>query len=193
MRHSSSSVARTAGRSGAVAGLVLLAGCATSIPEDALRLPESTVEIRAMQTRVLEAPAESDILVATIAVLQDMEFNIERIEKPLGVITASKVADADSTSEKSALLFLDILCAAGGGTNCDAWSMAQDDQAITMTVVVLPSLARQGEFSVRVTMQRVIYDKVDRIRLLETISEPTIYEEIFDNLRKSLFIQVNSQ
>ncbi len=189
----SSSMARVTGRTGAIAVLVLLAGCATSIPEDALRLPESTVELRAMQTRVLEAPAESDILVATIAVLQDMEFNIERVEKPLGVITASKLADADSASEKSALLFLDILCAAGGGTNCDAWSMAQDDQAITMTVVVLPSLARQGEFSVRVTMQRVIYDKVDRIRLLETISEPIIYEEIFDNLRKSLFIQVNSQ
>ena len=176
-----------------LAAIMVAAGCATSIPEDALRLPESTLEIRAMQTRTFEAPAESDILIATIAVLQDMEFNIDRIEKPLGVITASKVSDADSKSEKTGLLFLDILCAAGGGSGCDASSTAQDEQAITMTITVLPSLARSGEFTVRVTMQRVIYDKMDRIRVLERIDQPTIYEDIFDNLRKSLFLQVSSQ
>ena len=48
-----------------------------------------------MQTRKLEAPSEIAILTATIAVLQDMEFNVDRIEKSLGVITASKVSDAD--------------------------------------------------------------------------------------------------
>ena len=72
-------------------------------------------------------------------------------------------------------------------------STAQDEQAITMTITVLPSLARSGEFTVRVTMQRVIYDKMDRIRVLERIDQPTIYEDIFDNLRKSLFLQVSSQ
>ena len=70
-----------------------LAGCATAIPEAALRLPESTPDVRSMQTRTLEASSELDILTATIAMIQDMEFNVERIEKPLGVITASKVSD----------------------------------------------------------------------------------------------------
>ena len=93
--------------------IAMLGGCAASVPEAALRLPESTLEVRSIQTRTLAAPSEIDILTATIAVLQDMEFNIERIEKPLGVITASKVTDADSRSEKTGLLFLDVLCAAG--------------------------------------------------------------------------------
>ena len=61
--------------------VALLGGCAASIPESALRLPESTLEVRSIQTRTLEAPSEIDILTATIAVLQDMEFNIDRIEK----------------------------------------------------------------------------------------------------------------
>ena len=64
--------------------IAMLGGCAASIPEAALRLPESTLEVRSIQTRTLAAPSEIDILTATIAVLQDMEFNIERIEKPLG-------------------------------------------------------------------------------------------------------------
>jgi hypothetical protein len=173
--------------------IALLGGCAASIPEAALRLPESTLEVRSMQTRTLAAPSEIDILRATIAVLQDMEFNVDRIEKPLGVITASKVSDADSASEKTGLFFLDLLCAVGRSGGCDAMSTAQDDQHITLTVVVLPSLARSGEYTARITMQRVIYDKMDRVKVLERIDSPEAYQQIFDNLRKSLFIQVGAK
>ena len=169
--------------------IVCLGGCAsTRVPEDALRLPESTLEIRSIQTRTLETTSELNILMAAIAVLQDMEFNIERMEKPLGVITASKVTDADSIAEKTGLVFLDFICAIGGG-GCNALSTAKDDQHITLTMVVLPSLAREGEYAVRITIQRVVYDKEDRIRVLDRIDEPEIYQAVFDNLRKSLFIQ----
>lgn len=170
--------------------MLMLGGCAQSIPEAALRLPESTLELRSIQTRTLAAPSEIDILTATIAVMQDMEFNIERIEKPLGVITASKVSDADSASEKTGLFVLDLLCALGGNGDCHAMSTAQDDQRITLTIVVLPSLERNGEYTTRITIQRVIYDKMDRIKQLERIDDPETYQQIFDNLRKSLFIQV---
>lgn len=170
--------------------IFMLGGCAASIPEAALRLPESTLQVRSIQTRTLAAPSEIDILTATIAVLQDMEFNIERIEKPLGVITASKVADADSASEKTGLFFLDVLCVLGGSGDCHAMSTAQDDQHITLTMVVLPSLERSGEYSARITIQRVIYDKMDRVKLLERIDDADTYQQIFNNLRKSLFIQV---
>jgi hypothetical protein len=169
--------------------IAYLGGCASTIPEAALRLPESTLDVRSIQTRTLEASSEINILTATIAVLQDMEFNIDRIEKPLGVITASKVSDADSASEKTGLFFLDMLCAIGGGGGCDASSTARDDQNITLTMVVLPSLARDGEYSVRITIQRVIYDKMDRIKVLERIDDAETYQTIFDNLRKSLFLQ----
>ena len=155
-----------------------------------MRLPESTLDIRSIQTRTLEASSELNILTATVAVLQDMEFNIDRIEKPLGVITASKVSDADDKSQKTGLFFLDMLCAmGGGGSGCDASSTAKDDQHITLTMVVLPNPARAGEYKVRITIQRVIYDKLDRILVLERIDTAETYQAIFDNLRKSLFIQ----
>jgi hypothetical protein len=171
--------------------VVLLTGCATEqIPEQALRLEESTLEVRSLQTRKLAAPSETAILVATIAVLQDMEFNIDRIEKPLGVISASKVSDADDSGEKTGLFFLDLLCAAGGGGGCDNMSTAKDEQRINLTMVVLPSLERSGEYAVRVTLQRVIFDKEDRVKILETITVPEIYQEVFDNLRQALFIEV---
>ena len=140
-----------------------ITGCASTVPKAALRLPESTLDVRAMQTRRLEASSEIAILTATIAVLQDMEFNIDRIEKPLGVITASKTSDADSKGQKTTLFFLDMLCAVSSGMSCEAGSMARDDQHISLTMVVLPSFVKKGEYSVRITMQRVIHDQVDRI------------------------------
>jgi hypothetical protein len=96
--------------------LGLLSGCATGIPKSALRLPESTLSVRSIQTRTFVAPSEHDILTATIAALQDMEYNIDRIERPLGVITASKVSDADLASEsplryiRQSGLLSDVIC-----------------------------------------------------------------------------------
>jgi len=174
--------------------VILLSGCATAkVPENALRLEESTLEVRSVQTRKIAAPSEASILTATIAVLQDMEFNVDGMEKPLGVISASKVSDADDAGEKAGLFFLDLLCAVGSGYSsfsCSNMSTAKDDQRIILTMVVLPSLARGGEYSVRVTIQRVIFDKEDRVKILERITTPEIYQEVFDNLRQALFIEV---
>ncbi len=176
---------------GTLLGL-LLAGCATDpIPERALRLEESTLEVRAVQTRKLAAPSETAIMTAMVAVLQDMEFNIDRVEKPLGILTASKVSDADDAGEKRGLFFLDLLCAAGGGSECDNMSTAKDEQRIILTMVAMPSLERQGEYSVRVTLQRIIFDKMDRVKIQERITAPEIYRQVFDNLRQSLFHEVN--
>jgi hypothetical protein len=171
---------------------IQLHGCATGqTPKAALRLEESTLEVRSLQTRKLAAPSETVILTATIAVLQDMEFNIDRIEKPLGVISASKVSDADDKGEKRGLFFLDLLCAATGSASCNHASKAKDEQQLLLTIVVLPSLERSGEYAVRVTLQRIIYDTQARIKTLERIEIPEVYQEIFDNLRNALFIEVN--
>jgi hypothetical protein len=173
-----------------------LSGCATEkIPKAALRLEESTLEVRSLQTRKIAAPSETAILTATIAPLQDLEFNIERIEKPLGVISASKISDADHSGEKTALFFLDFLCVVGsvmgGGGSCDSMSTAKDKQTLMLTMVVLPSLEREGEYALRVTLQRIIYDKEGRVKVLQRVAKPEIYQEIFDKLRSALFIEVN--
>jgi hypothetical protein len=169
----------------------LFGGCAATIPEDALRLPESTLDIRSIQTRTFAAPSENEILAATIAALQDMEYNIDRIEKPLGVITASKVSDADSVGETTALIIVDVLCVISGGGPCDASSSAKDEQQITLTMVVLPSLEKEHEYVTRITIQRAIFDKAERIKVLERIDDAATYQQIFDNLSKAIFIQVS--
>lgn len=176
------------------AALAGLAGCAATpkVPESALRLPETTVEIRNIQSRSFDVPSEATILAASVAVLQDMEYNLDRIEKPLGVLSASKVSDADSKTEKTQLFLLDLLCAAGG-TQCNAMANASDKQKITVTLVVLPSLAKQGSFVARITVQRVVFNKQEQVTLSEPVVDAETYQKIFEKLSQSIFLQVNQQ
>lgn len=173
--------------------LGLLHGCemTSTLPDNELRLEESTLEIRGLQSRTFSAPSEKAILAATIAVLQDMEYNVDRIESPLGVVTASKVADADSTNEQVGLFFADLLCALAGG-DCGAMETASDEQLIMLTLVVQPSLANVDQYVARVTLQRVVYDTLDRVKLKEEIHEPEMYQQIFERLSKSIFLQVET-
>lgn len=175
------------------ATVVLATGCGLipTQPADALRLHESPLEIRSLQSRTFTAPSETAILSASIAVLQDMEYNIDRIESSLGVITASKVADADSGQEQLGLLAIDLFCALGGG-DCGAMNTASDEQLIMLTLVVLPRLANPNEYVARVTLQRVVYDKVHQVKVKGPVNEPEMYQHIFERLSKSLFLQVET-
>lgn len=181
----------TAGLGIACACLLGACGVTPTQPEDPLRLYESPLETRNLQSRRFRAPSEQEILAATIAVLQDMEYNIDRIESSLGVITASKVADADSAQEQLGLLAIDLLCALGG-SGCGAMSTASDEQLIMLTMVVLPSLANRDEYVARVTLQRVVMDTVNRIKVKEPIHDPEMYQQIFERLSKSIFLQVET-
>lgn len=170
--------------------LGLLQACVTSpTREDDLRLQESPMEIRSLQTRTFAAPSETEVLSASIAVLQDMQFNVDRIETPLGVITASKLSDAESPREQMALLMVDLICMLGG-EDCGAMATASDQQQLTLTLVVQPSLANADEYVARVTLQRVVYDTVNRVLLKEPIHDPEIYQAIFERLGKSIFMEV---
>lgn len=165
--------------------VLALAGCAAQPDPKLLRLSESTLEIRAMQTRTFAAASESEILAATAAALQDMEYNIDQVDSPLGIISASKVSDADSTSEKTTRFIFDLLCGCGGS------QFAADTHVITITTVVLPSLAVQGEYVTRITIQQITYDKMAQITSRSAIDDPQAYQVIFERLSKSLFIEVN--
>ena len=179
-------------------GLALLvtvcaAGCGvtSTAKQSSLRLQESPLEVRSLQSRTFTAPSEIEILAATVGVLQDMEYNIDRIESPLGVVTASKVADADSSGEQMGLLMLDLACLLMSG-DCDAMSTASDRQLILLTLVVQPSLANTDKYVARVTLQRVVYDQMERIKLKEAIHEPEMYQQIFERLAKSIFLEMKT-
>ena len=171
----------------------LASGCA-SIPEEAYRLPPSSLSAREAQTRTFDVSDESEILQATVALLQDMEYNLDTIEPPLGVLSASKVVDADSAVQKAGLMAADVAMGilsvlTGSSPSGSAYAGADDEIGLKIMLVVLPSLAREGEHTARITLQSTLIDKGERVKEMGVIDDPVVYQEIFERLSKALFLE----
>ncbi len=176
-----------------VAALVLLAlGACETLPEDAFRLSESAMEMRKMQTRTYEDVTDIQILSASSAVLQDLGYAIDEVEKELGVLSASKRADARDNAEiagKIALDVADCILTLFIGCEDDAFQSSKDVQDIRMTLVVIPDLETEGAYKVRLTMQRVVWARSGELYEQETINDVTVYQSFFDKLSKSVFLE----
>jgi hypothetical protein len=175
---------------GLIIVVLLLGGCATSMPKSALRLSESTLDLRSMQTRVFEAESEQVILNAAVATMQDMEYNIDEIEQGLGIITASKTTDADATAAIAKFTILELICIAASACHVDPTDIP-DKHTVTMSMVVLPSLARANDFTARVTVHYETFNTKGETIKLESIVDDDVYQEIFRKLSNALFIQAN--
>ena len=168
-----------------------LAACQT-LPEDAFRLNESALELREIQSRTFEDISEVEILSASSAVLQDLGYAIDEVEKELGVLSASKRASAESEAEIIGKIALDVAdCLLTLMLSCegDSYASAKDVQDIRMTIVVLPDLEKEQTHRVRLTMQRVVWMKSGDMYEQETIVDPAVYQAFFDKLSKSVFLE----
>ncbi len=160
----------------------LLIGCA-SVPKDAFKVTESSLNMRVMQSRVFETNDEVGLLSAGIGVLQDLGYSIDETEKDVGVVTASKTVDATSGGQVAAAIFVALL---GGG------NMAIDkEQKIRVSLITKPS-REEGKFLARITFQRIVWNTNGQIARVETIDDPEVYKEFFAKLSKSVFLEAHS-
>ncbi len=73
----------------------LLQACSTGSskpPEDLLSLTEAQMKIRSFQTRAFDVSDQRKMLQAVVSTLMDLGFIVERVNAPLGVVTAAKFA-----------------------------------------------------------------------------------------------------
>jgi hypothetical protein len=165
--------------------LLLLSGCATTVPKEALELSPESLKLRQLQTKSFDTN-EKTLLTSSASLLQDLGFNIEETSSELGVITSSKRRDATSTSQIVGAIFVALLT--GTPTPVDK------EQLIRASVVTHPINIDEKDKSnnktaVRVTFQRVVTNTQGQVTRRECIIEEQIYKEFFDKLSKSLFLE----
>lgn len=169
-----------------IAGVLAIPACATKIPKDALALSPGTVEQRQLQTRRFDGIDERKLLAASAQVLQDLGFNLEESETRLGVLVASKDRSAVSRSQVTAAVMVALL---GGGV------MATDKlQKIRMAIVARPVLGEsgavvEGSHFIRITIQRTIWNTANQVTRIEAVDDPLVYQEFFERLSKSVFLE----
>lgn len=155
------------------------------MPAAALKLSPVSLERRQQQTRKFDGRSEREILSASAAVLQDLGFNIDESESKLGLIVASKQRNAVESGQVIASVILALLT--GVAPPID------DRQRIRVALVTRPaSDTNPTAFFVRVTMQRTIWNTQKQISRIEAVEKQEIYQEFFDKLSKSIFLEAQS-
>ena len=160
--------------------IFFIVGCET-IPKDALILTPKSLEQRQIQTRKYETTDEAKILSACAALIQDMGFNLDESETKLGLISASKKRSAVNGGQIAAAI---LVAALGGGV------MPTDkEQTMRVSIVTRPVGEQEEYIAVRVTFQRTVINTENEVTKAESLTDPSIYEEFFDKLSKSIFLE----
>lgn len=177
----------------AISALALLASVAAceqhslSAETAALTLAPESLAQRQMQMRRFDTKDESAILSASAGVLQDLGFTIDEGSGNAGFLVASKDRDAVEAGQVAGQLFLAALAAAAGIKADPAW---EKNQKIRISMVVKPAATGNATL-VRITIQRVIWNTKNQVSRAETIDDPVIYQQFFDKLSQSVFLEAH--
>ena len=197
----------------AVAGLIGLTGCVHKIPDGAFDVSPDMMAQRQIESRKFSGISEEEILISSSNVLQDMGFNLENSEVKLGVLTANKQREATNAGEIAGAIIMAALFRVQMPTSKDQtirvalvikpapsesmigtlYSGASKSTDSTATKTAKSKKAPVVEqapesFIVRVTFQRIVR-RTDNSTYAETIKDPELYQEFFDKLSKSVFIE----
>ena len=146
-------------------------------------LDSESLKQRQLQTRVFQTDNEAKVLVACSALLQDLGFNIDESESKLGVIVGSKDRSAVSTGQVIGSIFVALLTGV---------PMPVDkNQKMRACVVTKPTGEEKKATAVRVTFQRIVWNTQGQITKRECLTDPKIYQEFFEKLSKSLFLEAH--
>ena len=164
----------------------LFLSCAPKIPKEALQLSPESLKNRQIQTRRFDTD-ETTLLSASAAVLQDLGFTIDESETDLGVIACSKTRDATHAGQIVGAVVVAILT--GVATPVDS------EQLIRASLVTYPITISDEKSNcktaVRVTFQRIVTTTNNQVSRRECINEPEIYQEFFDKLSQSVFLEAH--
>jgi hypothetical protein len=177
-------------RGAAAALLALSAACATTVPRDVLQLPKEAAANRVLQTRRFDGIDAGRMLTAGTGVLQDLGFTIDEGETSLGLIVASKERTAVNDAEVAGAYLLTMLSIVALAPTAPVYAKRQQ-----VRVSLMASPERSGNSTstmLRVTFQRTVYDNYDRIRRLEQVGDEDLYQEFFDRLSQSVFLEAQS-
>jgi hypothetical protein len=127
---------------------------------------------------------ETQILGASIALLQDLGFTIVETSAPLGVVVGSKERDATEAAQIAGAIAMAILFG--------VYVPVDKDQTIRCSVVTQKQSGERSGTAVRVTFQRIVRNTQGQISKIEGLYDPSLYTEFFERLGKALFLEAEA-
>jgi hypothetical protein len=160
----------------------MLMGCAAVTLDTDLNLTPEMYAQRQLQTRRFDTTDEPKILKACAALLQDTGFTIDESEAKLGIMIASKERDATNVTQL-AVYFVAALFGV---------PIPPDKDQIMKAFVSTRPVGEGGkQVSVRVSFERIVFDAEHRIKTMEALDDPRIYQSFFEKLSKAVFLEAH--
>jgi len=172
-------------KSAAVVAIVaLLSGCvATKVPKQALDLAPEDLANKQLQSRVFDTTDEKKMLAASSALLQDLGFNLDESCTDLGLVTSSKNRTAIDKGQVAGAIVMAILFRVAVPVD--------KEQKIRASLVTKPVGEKGDRVMVRLTLQRVVWNTNKDVSKAETVNDPQIYQEFFNKLSQSVFLEAH--
>jgi hypothetical protein len=180
---------RQIARAAALSAVLLTAACQNpnAVAMKVGAPPESAVELRELETRRFSTLDQQAMMAAATQTLQDLGFTITESSVDAGVLVGSKQRDAEETGQVAGQIVLTVLLAAMGSAHHPVWDKTQD---IHITVVATP-IENSKQIEMRVSFDRYLTNSDGLQWRAELIKEPDIYQEFFDKLSQSAFLEAH--
>lgn len=162
-------------------------GCSTANVKEMMKIETSTAQERQLQIKRFNTVDNNKILLSSIATLQDLGFNIDEINKDFGLISASKTRDARETSIQVGIVFLALLSPSAA---ISASRQSDNIQEIKASVIISTNEKNKITF-VRLTAQRIVKNQEGAVNEVETIKDKEMYQQFYEKLSKSVFLEAN--
>jgi len=169
--------------------LGLLSACQTANDRAMIigKPPENALALRTMQSRRFDTTDDKVLLTAAAQTLQDLGFTISESAGDVGVLVASKQRGAEESGQVAAQIGLMIFAAALGSYHSPTWDR---EQTIRVTLAAVPvSSGKQTE--VRASFDRVLTNNHGNQWRAELLMEPELYQEFFQKLAASAFLEAH--
>ncbi|MGN0845731.1 MAG: hypothetical protein ACI4QT_11015 [Kiritimatiellia bacterium] len=160
--------------------LGLIAGC-KSTPSTLFTLPPEVQQQRKMESRVFGTDDETQILNASVSVLQELGYVFTQTSKELGIVTAICRRKADNSTTKA--VFATVLTTLGMIVGVSEKVPYENDQYIMVSIVTRKAPA--GTL-VRTTFARRIFYSNGH-SYTQRIDDPAIYDAFYKRLFQTVF------
>ena len=156
-----------------------------------MRLSPEAAADRETQTRRYEGITERELLAAGTGVLQDLGFAIDESETRLGIVVASKERSAIDEQEVTAAYLLTLLSILAQTPTLPTYLKRQ---VLRVALVTRPASGsgrpRRNARASHVPATRI--RQHGRLRRLEAVTGPELYQQFFDRLSQGVFLEDHS-
>ncbi|HUX80544.1 MAG TPA: hypothetical protein VMW10_12495 [Alphaproteobacteria bacterium] len=153
-------------------GLVFLLAACTSQTKQPLK---TQLEVREFQTRTFDTAKTEEVLTAVVEAFQDQGFMVKNVVPQVGLVSASREVDVEDHAQAAFQVFF-------MGQNA-MWSK---NAVLEATANVK---TQNGKTKVRANFQEKVMNNHGGTDRVNTIEDPKFYQNFFDKIGKSIFIE----